>query len=94
MEIDLDPEAKRIIEEYLSKGRYQSPGDVIFAALGALKSIETAGNFEPGELERLIEEGENSGPAEDADAFFEEFRAFRERAAKGLIAKTSNRAAG
>ena len=94
MEFDLDPEAQRIIEEYLKNGMYKSPGDVIFAALGALKSVESMGNFEPGELERLCEEGTNSGPAEDAEAFFAEFRAFRERAAKGLIAKTPNRAAG
>jgi putative addiction module CopG family antidote len=94
MEIELDPKAQEMIEEHIKKGMYASPGDVIFAALGALESAETFGDFEPGELERLCEEGLNSGPAEDFDQFLEEFRLFREQYVKRLSEKAPNRAAG
>ena len=81
MEIDLDPEAERMIEEYLKNGMYKSPGDVIFAALGALKSVETMGDFEPGELDRLIEEGDKGEPL-DGEKVLAELRELRIRAEK------------
>ena len=94
MEIELHPKAQEMIEERIKKGMYATPGDVIFAALGALQSAETFGDFEPGELEQLIREGEESGPAEDLDQFLEEFRLFREQFAKRMSEKAPNRAAG
>ena len=75
MEIELHPKAQEMIEERIKKGMYKTPGDVIFAALGALQSVESFGDFEPGELQRLIEEGENSGPLLDLDQVFAEIRA-------------------
>jgi Arc/MetJ-type ribon-helix-helix transcriptional regulator len=67
------------IEDHMKRLGYASPDEVVLAALNALEQAEQFGDFEPGEMERLIEEGKNSGPGLDADKVFAELRALRNR---------------
>jgi len=94
MEIELHPKAQEMIDQRIRNGMYATPGEVIFAALGALESAESFGDLEPAESEQSVQEPEESGPPEDFDQFMEEFRIFREQYAKRLSEKAQNRAAG
>jgi Arc/MetJ-type ribon-helix-helix transcriptional regulator len=63
MTIHLGPEAERLISRKLSEG-YASAEEVVLAGLRAME--QGGGDFAPGELDALIEEGERglreSGP--------------------------------
>ena len=73
MHLLLDPDLQKLIEEQISSGGYESPGDVVRAALTALKQQEQFGDFVPGELDQLLAEGEASieqeGTLDGAEAF-------------------------
>jgi Arc/MetJ-type ribon-helix-helix transcriptional regulator len=60
IKLELDRNTEKLIEEKISGGSYTCPEDVVRAALGALIAAEGYGEFQPGELMRLIEEGERS----------------------------------
>ena len=79
MNLSLSGEAQKLIEERVKSGKYNSPEDVVMAALHALDSDENAGEFEPGELDRLIAEGEQSGPPLDGASVLAELRNLRPR---------------
>jgi Arc/MetJ-type ribon-helix-helix transcriptional regulator len=79
MPISLSPEMLKKIEDHMKQGKFKSPDDVVLAALAALEQVQQFGDFEPGELERLIEEGEKSGPGIDADTVFAELRELKNR---------------
>ena len=75
MTITLSPDAQRLIEQQLRSGRFPSAEAVVLAGLQTL--AEAGDDFEPGELERLIAEGEASIKAEgvvDADEVYEGLR--------------------
>jgi Arc/MetJ-type ribon-helix-helix transcriptional regulator len=74
MDISVSPEAKRMIEERMKRGGYATPADVMLAALGALEQAEQSGDFEPGELDTLLAEGESSGEPLDGEQVFKELR--------------------
>lgn len=59
MVLSLSPELQAIVESKVRSGEYASPEDVIRAGLNALVQQELDA-FEPGELARLVEEGERS----------------------------------
>jgi putative addiction module CopG family antidote len=81
MNVTLGPAAQRMIEERISTGAYASPEEVVTAALAALQRDEAAGDFDAGEMERLLDEGEHSGDALDAEQVFAELRDLRNRRA-------------
>ena len=75
----LSPRAKELIEQRMLRGGYASPDDVILAALASLEQQEQAGDFEPGEWDRLLAEGEASGEPLDGEQVLAELRALRSR---------------
>jgi Arc/MetJ-type ribon-helix-helix transcriptional regulator len=62
MELALSPEAQHVIDQNVRSGRYASPEDVVQAALIAL--AQDLGDFEVGEWDQLLAEGELSIAAE------------------------------
>jgi len=88
MAISLSPETQRIIEEGVKRRGYASPDDMVRAGLALLDQADT-GDFEPGELDRLIAQAEaesKRGKGIDSDEVFAEIRRmsrdFRKRRAK------------
>jgi Arc/MetJ-type ribon-helix-helix transcriptional regulator len=57
----LTAQTRRLIEERMKRGGYASPDDVVAAALASLDQHERFGDFDAGELNRLIAEGEAGG---------------------------------
>jgi Arc/MetJ-type ribon-helix-helix transcriptional regulator len=62
MELAIPPETKKIIEDCVRSGEFATAEEVIAVAVHRLKEPELFGDFAPGELDRLLEEGKNSGP--------------------------------
>jgi putative addiction module CopG family antidote len=76
--LQLSAEAQRLIEEMLRTGRYDSAEEVVLAGLGSLDQQERYGDFLPGEMDRLLAEGERSIESEgdiDATALYADLRA-------------------
>ena len=77
MTITLSPKAQRLLKVRLKSGRYGSAEEVLLAGLASLTRQERMGEFAPGELQRLVDEGEDSIRREgtvDADEVFESLR--------------------
>jgi putative addiction module CopG family antidote len=81
MNVTLGPAAQRMIEERMRTGAYASPEEVVTAALAALQRDEAPGDFDAGEMEKLLDAGERSGEPLDAEQVFAELRALRTRQA-------------
>ena len=79
MDLCLTPEMQRFIQDRVRSGMYGSPEEVVAAAFALLEQQEVTGDFEPGEMQRLIDEGEQSGDALDAEQVFAEVRELRNR---------------
>jgi antitoxin ParD1/3/4 len=79
MQLSLPPEIQKLIEERVRSGRYQSAEDVVAAAVANLDQQESVGDFVPGELDSLIDEGERSGPPLDGEQVLAELRELRRR---------------
>ena len=78
MATQLSPETQRLIEDCVKRGGYASADDAVRAGLDSLSQLEALGEFAPGELDALIEEGENSGPPLDGQKVLAELRAMRD----------------
>ena len=83
MHLSLPAHIQRLIEERVRSGKYETAEDVVAAAVEHLDQQEEAGDFEPGELDRLIEEGEQSGAPLDGETVLRELRELRNRAKAG-----------
>jgi Arc/MetJ-type ribon-helix-helix transcriptional regulator len=83
MTLTLGPEAQKIIDERMKHGGYATPEDVVIAALALMGQSEDSGDFAPGELDRLIEEGERGGDDLDGEQVLAELRDLRERSPSG-----------
>jgi Arc/MetJ-type ribon-helix-helix transcriptional regulator len=80
MTVTLSPEDSRFVEERVRAGDFRSVEEAVGIALGRLRS-DWPGEFEPGELDALIAEGEadiERGDVVDAD---EVYRQLREKSA-------------
>ena len=64
----LNAETRRLIEERMKRGGYATRDEVVSAALASLDQHERFGHFDPGELNRLLAEGEASGQFLDGPA--------------------------
>lgn len=82
MDLSLDPQVKKLIEERVQSGRYASAADVVAAALATLDQEERLGDFAQGELDDLLVEGEQSIAQEGTMDGDEAFRARQERRAR------------
>jgi Arc/MetJ-type ribon-helix-helix transcriptional regulator len=60
MNLSLDPEVQKLIDERVKSGLYATPEDVVAAALLTLDQQEWLGDFASGELDSLLAEGEKS----------------------------------
>ena len=79
MNLTLKPEVQKLITERVSSGRYSTPEDVIAAAVMALDQQEQFGDFKPGELDKLLAQGERSIQQEGTLDGDEAFRRRQER---------------
>lgn len=79
MHMALTPELQKLIERRVKSGKYATPEDVVAAALHSLDQDEKMEEFEAGELDRLLAEGENSGEALDGETVLAELRKLREQ---------------
>lgn len=83
MQLSLNPEIQKYINDRVSSGQYASPEDVVTAAISALeKSEQHPMEFAPGELNELLVEGEQSLKEEGAMDIEEAFRMMREEHAR------------
>lgn len=60
MTVKLTPKMKKFVDKRVRSGGYASAEEVLMAGLAALEQQENFGNFAPGELQALIDEGEKS----------------------------------
>ena len=60
MTVKLPRNVAKMVRERLDAGGYRSAEEVIQSAMGALEQAEQFRDFAPGELDKLIEEGERS----------------------------------
>jgi antitoxin ParD1/3/4 len=79
MKLELTPDMQRYIEERVGSGAYASVEDVLRAGLATLMQYD---QFPPGELERLLEEGEESIRQEGTLDFDEAHEARKARRAQ------------
>jgi putative addiction module CopG family antidote len=79
MVISLSPETQKLIEERMKHGGYATPDDVVRAGLSSLEQQQNSGEFETGELDRLLADGENSGAPLDGEQVLAELRELRSR---------------
>ena len=79
MSMSLSPDTQRIIEARMRAGGYATADDVVRAGLASLEERQNLGDFEPGELDRLLEEGEKSGSPLDGEQVLNELRELRSR---------------
>ena len=80
MKVSLTPQIEKLIKDWMKRGGYESPEAVILSALGALEQVQSFGDFEPGELAKLVKDGVESGEGIDGDEVFAELRALSRRA--------------
>ncbi|MBI5763609.1 MAG: hypothetical protein HZA51_08815 [Planctomycetes bacterium] len=82
MTLTLSRRTQRLIEKKVRDGQYDCPEDVVSAAIGSLIAQEDFGEFRPGELDALLEEGERSirkSGTLDGDAAFRHRKAGRSK---------------
>lgn len=79
MKLSLRPETQEMIDSRVRSGRYNSREDVVAAALAQLDQQEQMGEFDAGELDQLLAEGEASGDALDGEQVLAELVQLRER---------------
>jgi len=83
MNLFLDKDTERLINDRVQSGKYTSAEEVVLAALHSLDHDETAGEFAPGEWDALLAEGEASGAPLDGFSVLEELRALRRKSKAG-----------
>jgi antitoxin ParD1/3/4 len=75
MSLELKPEFQKFVDDQVSTGRYDSPQEVLEAALAVLEQQNRQATFTPGELDALLAEGAadiERGDVHDGDAVFRE----------------------
>ena len=77
MMLSLDSALQRFIDERIRSGAYATPEEVVCAAFASLKQQEDA--LAPGELEKLLAEGEESIRREGTVSADEVFGGIRKR---------------
>jgi Arc/MetJ-type ribon-helix-helix transcriptional regulator len=81
MNLSLNPDVQQRINEWVKSGKFATPEAVVAAAMVSLDQQHQMGDFETGELDSLLAEGEQS-IAENGTLDGEE--AFRQRAHRRL----------
>jgi len=81
MNLALNQDLEKLIQNRIDSGQYSTPEDVVAAAMIAWEQQEAFGDFEPGELKTLLAEGDRSIREHGSLDGEEAFRARRERRA-------------
>jgi len=79
MNLALPSHIQKLIEDRVHSGQYRTAEDVVTAAVAHLDQRERSGDFEEGEWDRLLAEGEASGPPLDGEQVLAELRELRGR---------------
>jgi antitoxin ParD1/3/4 len=66
MNLSLKPDLLKLINDQVNSGKYSTPEDVVAAGIMALAQQEEFGDFEAGELDGLLAEGQRSIKREGA----------------------------
>lgn len=77
MNLTLTPEIRKLVERNMERGGYATPEEAILAGMAALEQQMELGDFAPGEMDRLLAQGEASGEFLDGDKVLEELRELR-----------------
>jgi Arc/MetJ-type ribon-helix-helix transcriptional regulator len=77
--IELSPDMSELVESVVQSGDFQSPEEVVAAALNAWQVQRMLTNFTSEELDGLIQEALDSGDPIDGDESFRRVRAQFER---------------
>jgi antitoxin ParD1/3/4 len=75
MNISLSRKMQQFVQQKLQEGEYDSPDEVIEAGLASLEQQQRHTDFAPGELERLLAQGEadiERGDVYDGEEVFRE----------------------
>lgn len=78
----LNVQTRRRIHSMLKSTRFTTADELVQAGLAALEQQQQFGDFEPGEMQELIREGERSLREEPTNSAKEVFTEIRSRAAK------------
>jgi len=89
MAIELGTKARKLIEQRVKSGRYASADAVVLAAIAHLDAAERFGDFAPGEMDRLLAEGEESLRKDGPVPGEEVFANLRRRSARRRRAKSA-----
>ncbi|WP_377299413.1 type II toxin-antitoxin system ParD family antitoxin [Rhizobium sp. SGZ-381] len=73
--IELSPDMSDLVESVVQSGDFQSPDEVVAAALNAWQAQRMVGNFSVEELDSLIQQGLDSGEPIDGEESFRRLRA-------------------
>ena len=76
MSVSLSRDVQRMIEEAMKRFGYRSADEAVRAGLALLEQTDT-GEFSAGELEHILEEGEQSGECLDGEHVLAELAAMR-----------------
>jgi hypothetical protein len=79
MKISVSPRFERVLKKRMKRGGYASPEDALLAGLASLEQQETFGEFGPGELDKLLAEGEADIARGDVYSVRNVFRRFKKR---------------
>lgn len=60
MNVTRKPDVQQLIDDRVRSGRYASPAEVVEATVLALEQSERSGDFEAGEPDALLAEGERN----------------------------------
>jgi len=60
MNLTLNADLQKLIDDRVRSGKYATPEDVVAAAISTLDQHERLSDFDVGELDALLEEGERS----------------------------------
>lgn len=82
MQISLSARFRKLIDDRVRSGKYATPEDVVKAALTTLDQNDRFGDFAPGELNQLIEEGEESLKRDGPISSQSVFKELRQRSAR------------
>ena len=82
MNLSLSPDVQKLIHDRVTSGKYASAEEVVAAAIVALDQQEQFGDFEAGELDEFLAEGEESIHQDGTLDGDEAFRLRRERRAQ------------
>jgi putative addiction module CopG family antidote len=80
MNVSLKPKLKKFVETQVQAGRYESAEDVVSAGLTRLMQDRRESGFRPGELAKLVAEGEADFARDDVLTMSQVRKHFQRRA--------------